>query len=376
MTRMMIYHGTKLYERILGEGRLSGNPIRYGYEIEDETADRFGQIFTRIRGEALWNYSLAYRTHDVFLAMALARRLFPDGEHSGTAERLESLRSKVNALYVSTYREALELARSGGGYREAGPLVGGTRRISALIERDLAEIEAALSAVLRRPVRRFSPISHAAAAVFTFALLGSPSACSHVGAQTLDSGTGDSDTDSDSDSDSDTDTDTDTECTQNDIDNEMEDLATEVNNEVPCFAGNIFLDNQSVHAALQSTWPDVFIPCEDTTAATQLTDLAEQAVDPSDYLCLDQQVTEVDGGYSDQIDTMADEIEEECNAIIESGDIYVIEFDSSGIVVAVTPQNQDPHSLEVAACVMTALEGLEFPCLADFEICPEYMIAE
>ena len=28
------------------------------------------------------------------------------------------------------------------------------------------------------------------------------------------------------------------------------------------------------------------------------------------------------------------------------------------------------------ACVMTALEGLEFSCLADFEICPEYMIAE
>jgi hypothetical protein len=39
-TRMMVYHGTRLWERMGREGRLSGNPFRYGYQFNDPVVER------------------------------------------------------------------------------------------------------------------------------------------------------------------------------------------------------------------------------------------------------------------------------------------------------------------------------------------------
>jgi hypothetical protein len=40
-TRMQVYHGTALHDMLAAEGRLDGNPLRYGYTIEDAGAARF-----------------------------------------------------------------------------------------------------------------------------------------------------------------------------------------------------------------------------------------------------------------------------------------------------------------------------------------------
>jgi hypothetical protein len=38
---MQVYHGTALHDMLAAEGRLDGNPLRYGYTIEDAGAARF-----------------------------------------------------------------------------------------------------------------------------------------------------------------------------------------------------------------------------------------------------------------------------------------------------------------------------------------------
>ena len=46
-------------------------------------------------------------------------------------------------------------------------------------------------------------------------------------------------------------------------------------------------------------------------------------------------------------------------------------LDAGGAVVDVRG-----GSPEVVACIQAALSGLSFPCLASFEVCPEFAIAE
>ena len=122
-TRMMVYHGTRLHQRMAEQGRLIGNPLRYGYTFADPTTERFAEIFSRLRGEAFWNYSVAYRTHDSYLALALARRLHADRVQPQVVGKLDAVRGRVNRLYLDGYRRALALASSGGGFAESGGLV-------------------------------------------------------------------------------------------------------------------------------------------------------------------------------------------------------------------------------------------------------------
>ena len=61
-TRMMAYHGTRLQERLRREGRLIGNPLRWGYRIDDPVVERFARLFARLRTEAFLDYSIGYRT--------------------------------------------------------------------------------------------------------------------------------------------------------------------------------------------------------------------------------------------------------------------------------------------------------------------------
>jgi len=42
----------------------------------------------------------------------------------------------------------------------------------------------------------------------------------------------------------------------------------------------------------------------------------------------------------------------------------------------VTDVRTMPPGAPVADCVRTVLAGLSFPCLASFEVCPEYVIFE
>ncbi|MBI3201945.1 MAG: cobalamin B12-binding domain-containing protein [Myxococcales bacterium] len=167
-TRMMPYHGTRLTRTLQEAGRLIGNPHRYGYTFEDPRVERFAEIFMRLRAEAFWDYSVAFRTHDAFLALGLARRLHGERVDETWVRRLERARAQVGRLYVAAYRRALDLALSGGGFDAAGALVRDLSPRVAEIEAELAQIEAKLAAVGAR--RAFAPMRAAAASMVTFVL--------------------------------------------------------------------------------------------------------------------------------------------------------------------------------------------------------------
>lgn len=164
-TRMMVYHGTRLHRTLQEEGRLIGNPFRYGYTFDDPRIERFAEIFLRLRAEAFWDYSVAFRTHDAFLALALARRLHPRRVDGGLTGRVERARREVNRLYVSAYRRALDLALSGGGFDAAGPLVQALKPHVREVELELDAIERELGTT-----RPFAPMRAAAASVVSFVL--------------------------------------------------------------------------------------------------------------------------------------------------------------------------------------------------------------
>jgi hypothetical protein len=169
-TRMMVYHGTRLHERLLAEGRLTGNPLRYDYAFEDPALERFAAIFARLRGEAFEDYSLAYRAHDTALAVALARRLHPDRDLGDLRGRLASTAASLNALRAQSLREGLALAVAGGGFEECEPLLARTRALAAPHRRTLDDVERALERRLRRPARVYSPLRTAAASAVGFCL--------------------------------------------------------------------------------------------------------------------------------------------------------------------------------------------------------------
>lgn len=167
-TRMMPYHGTRLTRTLREEGRLIGNPFRYGYTFADGRVERFAEIFMRLRAEAFWDYSVAFRTHDAFLALGLARRLHGERVDVSWVRRLERARARVGELYVAAYRRALDLALSGGGFDQARELVRDLRPRVAEIEAELGQIEERLATLGAR--RAFAPMRAAAASMVSFVL--------------------------------------------------------------------------------------------------------------------------------------------------------------------------------------------------------------
>lgn len=116
---------------------LVGNPLWYGYTYADEKVARFAEIFSRLRAEAFWNYSVAYRTHDAHLALALARRLYEGRLRGDVSARLEAVRVRVNRLYVDGYRGAFSLAASSGGFADAASLVSALGEPARALETEL-----------------------------------------------------------------------------------------------------------------------------------------------------------------------------------------------------------------------------------------------
>ena len=151
-TQMQVYHGTRLHERLMAEGRLVGNPLRYGYYFEDPIVQRFAEIFSRLRGEAFWNYSLAYRTHDAHLALALAARL-GRAASPRLQDELRTARRAINALYIEAYRRALGLASDGVGFAGAAGFIAEMKLRSEALEVGLGDVEP-LDAAGQRPFVR------------------------------------------------------------------------------------------------------------------------------------------------------------------------------------------------------------------------------
>jgi hypothetical protein len=379
-TRMMVYHGTELCDRMRAEGRLAGNPLRYAYAFADPTMSRFAEIFTRLRGEAFWDYSIAYRTHDAYLAFALARRLDPARRLGETGRRLAAARATVNTLYLAGYRKGLALALAGGGFAEAGALVAELRPAVGALERALERIEAEVLAAAPARTRMFAPMRAAAAGVFAFSLCSASLQCG--GKAVVDpsqggAGAGGGPTTSGTTTSSTTTSCVPTEPTEANI-------AAALATGAACFSGNVTFEPAAAAVVdfnayaygegMLSLMSCYTPPAEQAAAALEST--AKQALAAA---CLEKSSSSVyawiEGGATSDLQKMLLAINAACSDAAAWYELpqFQIVLDQGGKVVAV---NADPSLNVLADCILGALQGLTFPCLAGFEICPEYAIAE
>jgi hypothetical protein len=84
------------------------------------------------------------------------------------------------------------------------------------------------------------------------------------------------------------------------------------------------------------------------------------------------------GGNFDDLGDMASEVLHQCNIASNELNGLRIVVGPDGRVVDVSARDDLPWEppAEVIACVRDVLMGLVFPCLAGYEICPEFVIME
>lgn len=422
-TRMQAYHGTRLWEALRRDGRLTGNPLRYSYGFADPTVARFADIFMRLRAEAFWNHSIAYRTHDAFLAAVLQKRFRARGFCQEVWGELDAVRQRVNDLYVTTYREALVLAQQGCGASEAQPLIRQARESSVQLG---AQLDSCVDRLVGRPESGrtiFSPMRAAAQSAVAFGVLSvSIPACSGdvftVAVPVADasdrggsggsagsgnagsarggaSGQGGGIRDGQADSigaDSggmdvvtgDVATEPLARCTPNEVQWEHDTAIRAVQANAPCFSGSITFAPGSppnpVFGA-QATGNPMIQMCPNQPgndqAAHWLEDAARSALKGVDAHCLAEQSAFLDipGGAGADAGRMADVLNKMCSQYLPSLGQVMIVVDAQGNVVKVTGRAVDPPP-QVLNCITQALAGLTFPCLAGFVVCPEPVIAE
>ena len=153
----------------------------------------------------------------------------------------------------------------------------------------------------------------------------------------------------------------------------------------PCFTGFYSLQEGSWNAVVGLGMTPIELAACDTPAMEEL--IREQGEAVSD--ALDERLLftceldsigpdVVEGGMLDDFMEVARGLLTDCiddfNQIAGSR----IVVDSEGRVVEVTHQEDSPGhpSEEVLECMLAALDGLVFPCLAGYEICPEFVIIE
>jgi hypothetical protein len=389
VTEMRVYHGTMLWQRMAKEDRLVGNPLRYVYTLPDPVAFNFAGIFMRLRAEAFWNHSIAYRTHDAFLAHALGHRLRPELVRRAVPVGMSALRDQVVKLYVDSYWKALALAEAGVGASDASLLVAETRNRSLQLQKRLDDLVQSLAHHLHTSPNVFSPSRAAAAGAIAFTFLGG-SACSNahptmhdgaaaaaeevhmqeVGPAQPEGRIADGSV----------------VCTEALAAEQRERHEAAALQAAACFNGMISFDGGTVSAssvALPSAPNHQTSVCAGGGDAAQSfaahevewSSAVEQAVRGLDHACLVAMSTPntvsfqlpiyVTGGAADQTKTLWAALDK-CHGTAGTSSAFSITIDQNGQVVGTTGLSSD-----VASCLMTALQGLVFPCLADAQICQE-----
>lgn len=386
-TRMMVYHGTRLHESMRSEGRLLGNPFRYGYRFEDPCVERFAQIFARLRAEAFWNYSVAFRTHDAFLAAALDRRLTGGSGGVDLTRKIERVRIDVNRLYVGAFRRALALAEAGAGFDAASPLIAELIPRVRAIEAELAGIEAELAGDGARRGRGFSPMKAAAASVLSFVLVsscareqsGPPAAgptdavdAGTVSAESPDAGSlelvdsalapgelGPA-----------TEAETGRVCGSNEREALLAEAKEIVQRADACFSGEVRLGSPPtafVESSVRSSARLCAVRSRDDVGRVELA-LAQKAAACTESDGRPLKLEVAGGSQRDMLNAIS--AVEKCSRGGVTPGVRVV-LDGQGRVLRV--QGGIPQH---ARCIESVLKGLRFPCLTGFEVCPEHVIIE
>jgi hypothetical protein len=404
-TRTQVYHGTRLWKRMQSSGRLTGNPLRYGYTLADPVAQRFSEIFARLRGEAFRDHSLAYRTHDAFLTLALVRRLDSARIPEGAAHELEKVRCEVNALYTRSLSEALLLAEAGFGGHAATPFVRQVARSAERLTAKLLTWDARISDYVGMARRPFSPLRAAAASTLSFALLGaacggqaessasaggstavaSGGAATSIGGTTASGGNGAAPLDAGSSTGGLLLAPTGTGGSDSCTDEALAELSAEIESKLSPEAARcayaaitnyrVGTEGDYQLAADLRYWPDpwgvLFIEyCADPVVVPFQADIdaALAAVPAPDCSTTSNESVYLHGDAEAELSAIATAAEA-CTPVVR------IVLDAAGQVADVIGRwgAEDAETLE---CYRSALDGLSFPCLAGSEVCPEYVIIE
>ncbi|MBI5490154.1 MAG: radical SAM protein [Deltaproteobacteria bacterium] len=389
---MRVYHGTRLHERMAAEGRLRGNPLRWGYRHADPAIERFAALLHRLRSDAWRDYSLSFRLHDAALALVLAHVLHPEAAADDLRERVRRIGAAANALRVAGLREALRLACRGGTAAEAGELV----RVSAVEVERLRRIADAATAELLgripRPGRIYAPMRTASACLLSFCLAGAATGCS--GGATLLQGDADGADATGADGAPDGARETrdagdaaaEVPCPDEAraaMEAELRRRAAESN---PCATLDVSFPSWSSHVQVRRIldWTSRTVPewggtigycwgeheerlrAEANAFAASLADLESD--------CLRYAEVAIDGGDRTEIEAIEDAAMASCPDSLAAGcwESVRVRVDTSGVVVDVEDGGGwcDPGG-ELLDCLRAALVGLEFPCLAGTDICTE-----
>jgi radical SAM superfamily enzyme YgiQ (UPF0313 family) len=393
VTEMRVYHGTMLWRRMANEGRLIGNPLRHGYTLPDPLVASFAGIFMRLRAEAFWNHSLAYRTHDAFLAHALGRRLRPQLVDRAIAPEMAAFRDQVVALYAGSYWKALALAEAGVGAAEAGVLVDDARRKSLQLESRLQDLVHGLAHRLHTSPQVFSPTRAAAAGAIAFTFIGGVSACTHSPLVGKHDGGGDARTDgtlvADVPQPEANLADGGVACTPELAEQQRRQHQEAALQAVPCFYGNIYLYSNG-STTVESEPPGALgdyqsraCPAgydggvEFSARQAEWSDTVARAIAGLDRACLVPRAPpgtitfpttiEVHGASAEQANTIWARLRQ-CGSP-HSSEAFGITVDANGQVVGATGLPSD-----VEACLVAALRGLSFPCFAGSELCQSELV--
>jgi hypothetical protein len=377
VTRMKAYHGTQLYQRLLGEGRLYGNPLRWDYRLADPVAQRFTELLARVRMEAFGDHSLTQRLHDIHTVLAVARRWDGRQPAGGVDATLADLRARLNAFTIESLRRTLDGAQNMPDERRANDLVHALAERARGFSTDIKRLETEANHLLGAPERRFSPMAAAAASSLIFLFASASAGCSShpLGASRAEASVG-----ADVQPDSRTDV-----STQPDV---------VVINPAGCADDRTVKERITAAEACFSGYTE---PCGDSSGLCARFDLAP----PPSFLW----VPGCDQNSQDRLDKLGqtataslaglassgcnlhnDYVENDDNAKLASaisscGDLgygpgYAIVLDGNGAVVDVRGPADGGTNSQVLDCILAVLGGLTFPCLADTKLCPEEICLE
>jgi anaerobic magnesium-protoporphyrin IX monomethyl ester cyclase len=405
VTRMKAYHGTLLYQRLLREGRLYGNPLRWDYRLADPVAQRFTELLARVRMEAFGDYSLTQRLYDCHTALAVARRL--DGRllATGVGAALTDLRARLNAFTVESLRKTLAGARDLPDRRQADDLIHALAERARGFGAEIEHLQMDLDRLLGTPQRRFSPMAAAAASSLIF-LFASASCGSHpIGVSRPEAGVSTDaefhpevsvsiDTRAASEASVSIDTQPGSEAgvskdahpdvvaiDANSCADELDRTVKErVTAAVPCFSGYVssyYCNDPSKLCASLNLAPGSgfsLLGC-DNASTDRLDQLGQKATDSLAGLdpsgCKLYSGTSIDNYDNQKLATAIDG----CGATGYPVR-YAIVLDSNGAVIDVRSVVDGSSNSQVLNCILTVLGGLTFPCLANTQLCPEEIIAE
>jgi len=162
-----IYEGTDSFRHLDEADRLRGGPFLWFYDLEDQGANRFTRVFHAIRHNAMGHVPLTSFAYDVQGLLAVTGRLglLRSGARDRLARRLDALTGAHNRLWIAVLKEALVLARDGGGVAEAAPLLRRTRERAAGLVMEIDEARKAIERACESPPRCEIGFPRTAAAV-------------------------------------------------------------------------------------------------------------------------------------------------------------------------------------------------------------------